>query len=248
MNHIPLLSSFPQVKAQVHAGGRGKGHFDTGFQGGVHLCREADKAAELVGKMLHNRLITKQTDNNGAKVNAVMIAESLNFDREFYFAILMDRNHHGPVMVGSPCGGMDIEEVSEEHPEKIRVTPVDFKQGPTPQQSHELAKFMGFDSSVCESAAEQIQRLYQLFLASDATQVEINPLVQTTDNRVFAIDAKINFDDNAEFRQKEIFSMHDTTEEDQREVAAAKVVLVVCVMCDVCVMSLISFYYEYLIS
>ena len=135
----------------------------------------------------------------------------------------MDRAHNGPVMVASPCGGMDIEEVAESTPEKIFVEPVDINEGPKREQTLSLAKKIGFDENVIPEAADQIERLYDLFINSDATQVEINPLVQTDDKKVYCIDAKINFDDNAEFRQKEIFAMHDTAEDDQREVEAAKV-------------------------
>jgi len=210
------------VKAQVHAGGRGKGTFENGFKGGVHLVKDSNTAVDYAGKMLNNRLITKQTGDQGALVNSVMIAESLNFSREYYFALLMDRAHNGPVMVASPCGGMDIEEVAESTPEKIFVEPVDINEGPKREQTLSLARRIGFDESVIPEAADQIERLYDLFINSDATQVEINPLVQTDDKKVFCIDAKINFDDNAEFRQKDIFAMHDSAEDDQREVEAAK--------------------------
>ena len=125
-------------------------------------------------------------------------------------------------MVASPCGGMEIEEVAEKSPEKIFMEPIDITKGPTREQTLSLSRKMGFDEKCLPDAATQLERLYNLFINSDATQVEINPFVQTDDDRVFSIDAKINFDDFSEFRQKEIFAMHDPAEDDEREIAAAK--------------------------
>uniref|UniRef100_A0AAX7TWW1 Succinate--CoA ligase [GDP-forming] subunit beta, mitochondrial n=1 Tax=Astatotilapia calliptera TaxID=8154 RepID=A0AAX7TWW1_ASTCA len=180
------------LKAQILAGGRGKGVFDSGLKGGVHLTKDPAVVGELANKMLGFNLTTKQTPKEGVKVKTVMVAEALDITRETYFAILMDRSFNGPVMVGSPQGGMDIEEVAASTPELI------FK------------------------AADQIKRLYDLFLKVDATQVEVNPLGETPEGQVVCFDAKINFDDNAEFRQKNVFAMDDMTEADPTEMAAAK--------------------------
>uniref|UniRef100_A0A669EFG7 Succinate--CoA ligase [GDP-forming] subunit beta, mitochondrial n=1 Tax=Oreochromis niloticus TaxID=8128 RepID=A0A669EFG7_ORENI len=180
------------LKAQILAGGRGKGVFDSGLKGGVHLTKDPAVVGELANKMLGFNLTTKQTPKEGVKVKTVMVAEALDITRETYFAILMDRSCNGPVMVGSPQGGMDIEEVAASTPELI------FK------------------------AADQIKRLYDLFLKVDATQVEVNPLGETPEGQVVCFDAKINFDDNAEFRQKSVFAMDDMTEADPTEMAAAK--------------------------
>lgn len=211
------------VKAQVHAGGRGKGVFGSGFKGGVHLCTEPADVERLAGSMLGERLHTKQTPEDGVLVRKVMVAESLQFSREFYFAILMDRAYNGPVMVASPHGGMDIEQVAEDTPEQIYKEGVDVVLGPQPEQTRRLAERMGFEGEeVMAAAQEQMCRLYDLFINSDATQVEINPLVQTDDKRVYAVDAKINFDDNALFRQQEVLAMRDTAEEDPRDVRAEK--------------------------
>jgi succinyl-CoA synthetase beta subunit len=209
------------VKAQVHAGGRGKGKFETGFQGGVHLTKDPEAAVQLANNMLHHRLITKQTGAKGALVNSVMIAESLNFAHEFYFAILMDRKYNGPVMIGSPFGGMDIEEVAEKHPDQIFVQPIDIETGLQSGQALEFAKKIGF-GELSSVAAGEIERIYDLFIKKDATQVEINPFVITDLKKVVSIDAKMNFDDNAEFRQQSLFQMHDPSEDDEREVAASK--------------------------
>ncbi|XP_040059986.2 succinate--CoA ligase [GDP-forming] subunit beta, mitochondrial isoform X2 [Gasterosteus aculeatus] len=180
------------LKAQILAGGRGKGVFDSGLKGGVHLTKDPAVVGELANKMLGFNLTTKQTPKDGVKVKTVMVAEALDISRETYFAILMDRACNGPVMVGSPQGGVDIEEVAASSPELI------FK------------------------AADQIKRLYDLFLKVDATQVEVNPLGETPEGQVVCFDAKINFDDNAEFRQKAVFAMDDMTESDPTETEAAK--------------------------
>ncbi|CAG5126736.1 unnamed protein product [Candidula unifasciata] len=210
------------VKAQVLAGGRGKGVFDTGFKGGVHLTKNPADVKALVENMLGHRLVTKQTPKNGVLVTKVMVAEALDISRETYFAILMDRDHSGPVLVGSPKGGMDIEEVAEKEPEAIFKEPIDIMSGPQRQQLLSLADKLGFKGPKQQEAADQMARLYDLFLKVDATQVEINPFGETTDGRVVCFDAKINFDDNAQFRQKEIFAMDYMSESDPREVEAAK--------------------------
>eukprot|EP01088_Endostelium_zonatum_P020888 TRINITY_DN7915_c0_g1_i1.p1 TRINITY_DN7915_c0_g1~~TRINITY_DN7915_c0_g1_i1.p1 ORF type:complete len:439 (-),score=125.22 TRINITY_DN7915_c0_g1_i1:66-1382(-) len=212
------------VKAQILAGGRGKGTFDNGFKGGVHLCTEPEKAGQLAGSMLGHKLRTKQTSPEGTLVSQVMIAESVDLKRELYFAILMDRAYKGPVMVASPQGGVDIEEVAEKTPELIFKEPISIETGIRPEQTRRLAEKLGFNTEAkIKDAAEQMERLYQLFLKTDATQVEVNPFAEVADGRVFAVDAKINFDDNAKFRQKNVFSMGDESESDPREVEAEKV-------------------------
>lgn len=211
------------VKAQILAGGRGKGVFQpNGFKGGVHLTKDANKVEDLVANMLGNRLVTKQTPKEGVVVNKVMIAEALDIARETYFAILMDRLHNGPVMVGSASGGMDIEEVAASNPEAIHTEPINIFTGVHPEQAKKMASFLGFKGDLVDEAANQICQLYKLFQSVDATQIEVNPFGETTDGKVVCFDAKINFDDNAEFRQKSIFALEDTSEQDPREVEAAK--------------------------
>ncbi|KYR00414.1 succinate-CoA ligase (GDP-forming) [Tieghemostelium lacteum] len=211
------------VKAQVHAGGRGKGTFiETGFKGGVHLCKTGEEAERLSKEMLNKHLVTKQTTKEGTKVNHVMIAESVDPKRELYFAIVMDRKYGGPVMIASPKGGVDIEQVAEETPDLIFKEPIDIFKGIKPEQTKRLAEKLGFTGAKVKEAQDQMASLYDLFVKSDATQVEINPFAETTDNKIYAMDAKINFDDNAYFRQKEIFAMRDFGEEDPREVEASK--------------------------
>jgi len=210
------------IKAQILAGGRGKGKFDTGFKGGVHLTKDPSKVAPIVKEMLGHNLITNQTPTTGVTVRKVMCAEALDIERETYLAFLMDRTCNGPVMVGSPMGGMDIEEVAHKDPKAIYKEPIDIGTGVTDAQARKMAGFLNFKGTKQDDAAEQIKRLYKLFLKVDATQIEINPFGETPDGQVVCFDAKINFDDNAAFRQKEIFAMDDTTESDRREVEAAK--------------------------
>merc|ERR1712000_152708 len=211
------------VKAQVHAGGRGKGHFkETGFKGGVHVVNNIDDAVRIANEMSGKHLVTKQTTADGVKVSKVMIAEALDIKKEYYFAILMDRSMGGPVMVASPDGGVDIEAVAEKTPDRIFKEPVDIVNGLKDGQTLSLAEKLGFSGEQAKSAAEQMERLYKLFIDTDSTQVEINPLVETPDGRVVCFDAKIAFDDNASFRQKELYKLADPAEEDPKEVEAAK--------------------------
>ncbi|XP_070559777.1 LOW QUALITY PROTEIN: succinate--CoA ligase [GDP-forming] subunit beta, mitochondrial-like [Ptychodera flava] len=210
------------IKAQILAGGRGKGKFSSGLQGGVHLTTNPDDVGPIVEQMIGYKLVTKQTGKDGVLVNKVMIAEALDIERETYFAILMDRAHDGPVMVGSPEGGVDIEEVAASTPELIFKQPIDIKIGVTDEMANEMAANLDFDGEQRMQAAEQIKNLYKLFLGVDATQVEINPLGETPDGRVVCFDSKMNFDDNAEFRQKEVFAMDDQSETDSREILAQK--------------------------
>lgn len=213
------------LKAQIHAGGRGKGHFDNGFKGGVKVCvgpNRAGDVAEFTKSMLGASLITKQTGPEGQHVNKVLIHEGINFDRELYFAILMDRAYGGPVIVASKQGGMDIEEVAESNPDAIFTEPVDITEGIQEHQTERVAKLLGFEGEALEDAKLQMKNLYELFIGCDATQVEINPLVLTDKNLVYCVDAKINFDDNAEFRQKDIYAGRDPSMEDPREVEAMK--------------------------
>ncbi|KAM8710423.1 hypothetical protein ACLKA7_017096 [Drosophila subpalustris] len=211
------------VKAQILAGGRGKGTFDNGFKGGVHITTNKSEVLSLSKQMIGNRLITKQTPKTGIMVNKVMVARSINITRETYLCILLDREHNGPVLIASPAGGMDIEAVAEETPEKLKTVPLDIAKPIPDSVLLDVAKFLEFKGDAVQRCADEIQKLYTLFKAVDAVQIEINPLAETDKGEVISVDAKLNFDDNAQFRQKDIFSL-DTTEEDTdpREVEAAK--------------------------
>ena len=209
------------VKAQVHAGGRGKGVFKNGFKGGVHLVESAEKAEEIAGKMLGEILVTKQTGDEGRLVRKVMVAESVEISRELYLAILVDRQTSKPVIIVSTEGGMDIEEVAERTPDKILREYVNPLGGLQAYQVRKMCKKLDLQGHA-KQFGQLINALYKLFIALDCSMVEINPLVVTTDNQVYALDAKFNFDDNALYRHPEISAMRDHDEEDPREVAAAE--------------------------
>ncbi|KAH7400597.1 hypothetical protein DE146DRAFT_755060 [Phaeosphaeria sp. MPI-PUGE-AT-0046c] len=211
------------IKAQVLAGGRGKGTFDNGFKGGVRVVYSPREASILADQMIGHKLITKQTGAAGRLCNAVFIVERKFARREFYLAILMDRASQGPVIVASSQGGMDIETVAKETPEAIITTPIDIHTGVTDDIARNIATELGFSEQCIEDAKDTIQKLYKVFMDKDATQIEINPLSETTDHQVLAMDAKLGFDDNADFRQKEVFEWRDLTQEDPDEVKAAKV-------------------------
>ncbi|KAG0208720.1 Succinate--CoA ligase [GDP-forming] subunit beta, mitochondrial [Mortierella sp. GBA30] len=208
------------IKAQIHAGGRGKGEFSSGLKSGVHLTKDPAKVPDIVSQMLGYKLKTKQTTEDGVLVSKVMVAEALDIAKETYFAILMDRDSNGPVMVGSPDGGVDIEQVAATHPDHIFKTVIDIETGPTEQQTLDMAMKLGFKGKAMTQASEQMQNLYELFIDVDAVQVEINPFGLTPQNQVVCFDAKISFDDNAAFKHPELQVMRDTTEENPREVEA----------------------------
>jgi len=210
------------VKAQILAGGRGLGHFDSGLKGGVQKCSSPNEVRDIARQMLGHKLITKQTGQEGRIVNKVLIAKRHFVRRESYFAILLDRSFGGPVMVGSKEGGVDIEKVAEENPTSIVKIGVDLNKGPSEEQTKKLGEALGFHGPQITQVQTQVSNLYRLFREKDCTMLEINPMVETSDGVVMCMDAKINFDDNAEFRQKDIFSLEDPNQKDSREVEAKK--------------------------
>ena len=210
------------VKAQVHAGGRGKGDFKNGFKGGVHVRKTPKEVREVVSKMLGQILVTHQTGPEGRLVNKVLVAESAEIAREIYFAVLLDRASAAPVIVGSSEGGVEIETVAAKSPGKIIREPIDPLAGLQPFQTRKLSKQLGFKSSQVKSASKLFDGLYRTFVAFDCSMVEVNPLVLTTDGNVLALDAKFNFDDNALYRHPDIAALRDVAEEDPREVEASK--------------------------
>ena len=210
------------VKAQIHAGGRGKGTFTNGFKGGVKLCTTPAEARELAKKMLGQTLVTHQTGPTGKVVRKVLVAESVDIAREVYVAILMDRASEAPVVVASTEGGVEIETVAEEHPEKIIREPVHPLLGLQPFQALKLGRQLDFRGDQLKAASKLFANLYNLFLSLDCSLVEVNPLVVTKVGEVLALDAKFNFDDNALYRHKEVLEMRDVHEEDPREVEASK--------------------------
>ncbi|KAF9142610.1 Succinate--CoA ligase [ADP-forming] subunit beta, mitochondrial [Mortierella sp. GBA39] len=210
------------IKAQVLAGGRGKGTFDSGLKGGVRTIFSPTEAKMFADQMLGHKLVTKQTGAAGKICNAVYICERKYVRREYYFAVLMDRKSQGPVMVASSQGGVDIESVAAENPEAILQLPIDINKGVDRAAVRDLAERMGFTPKCVDQATDTMINLYDLFMQKDATMVEINPMAESADHEVICMDAKINFDDNAEFRQHEVHALRDVTQEDPREVAAAK--------------------------
>jgi succinyl-CoA synthetase beta subunit len=210
------------VKAQIHAGGRGKGTFKNGFKGGVHVRKTPAEVRDVAAMMLGQVLVTHQTGPAGRQVNKVLVAESAEIAREIYFAVLLDRATAAPIIVASNEGGVEIEAVAAKSPEKIIREPIDPLAGLQPFQTRKLAKQLGFESSQLKSVSKLFEGLYRTFIAYDCSMVEVNPLVVTAKGDVLALDAKFNFDDNALYRHPEIAALRDVAEEDPREVEASK--------------------------
>lgn len=210
------------IKAQVHAGGRGKGTFKNGFQGGVHLSEDSNEIFSIAEKMLGQTLVTHQTGEDGKVVNKVMVAEAVDISKEYYLAILMDRESESPVIVASTEGGVNIEEVAESTPEKIIRESIHPLAGLQPYEIRKISNKLGFEGDIAKQFGKLLKSLFKLFISCDCSMVEINPLVTTPNGEVLALDAKFGFDDNALYRQKEIATMRDTSEEDPREVAASE--------------------------
>ena len=203
------------VKAQIHAGGRGKG-------GGVKVAKDADDAYALARKILGMTLVTHQTGPEGKQVRKVLIEEALDIDRELYLGITLDRGISRPVMMVSRSGGMEIEEVAASDPKAIVREPLDPSFGMFPFQARKLAFALGLSGEAYKKALGFLPALFRAYVETDASLAEINPLVVTKSGDVLALDAKMNFDDNALFRHPEIKEMRDVTEEDPLEVEASK--------------------------
>lgn len=203
------------VKAQIHAGGRGKG-------GGVKQARSVGEAAELAGQILGMKLVTPQTGPEGRIVRRLLIEEGLDIRRELYLSVLLDRSLGMPIVMASAAGGMEIEEVARENPEAILREPIHPAAGLQAYQARKLAFGLGLGPEMLAAAAPFFAALYRAFVETDASLVEINPCVVTGDGRLVALDAKMNFDDNALFRHKELRELRDLDEEDPLEVEASK--------------------------
>ena len=204
------------VKAQVHAGGRGKG-------GGIVLCRSVDEVYEATDNMIGSRLVTPQTTTEGVVVNKVYVEEGCNITKELYLGIVLDREKEMPVIMASKEGGIEIEEVASKDPEKILKIHVDPVTGLGNWQAREIAFGLGLEDKQVRSCVRFMKNLYDLFVGLDCSIVEINPLVITTDNDIVALDAKINFDSSALFRHIDIEQLRDTKEEEPLEVRATEV-------------------------
>jgi len=211
------------LKAQVLAGGRGKGHFSSGLKGGVRIVYSPDECTEIASRMIGHTLFTKQTGATGRPCNKIAVVERLYLRREYYFAILQSRETNGPCIVCSSQGGVNIEDVAKEYPDAIIRHPIDSVKGLSAAEATEVAKKLGFDSEATAQAADIFLKLFELFLKNDMTTCEINPLAEDMDGTVFCMDAKFNFDSNADFRQKALFALQDDSQEDERDVIAAQV-------------------------
>ncbi len=203
------------VKAQIHAGGRGKG-------GGVRIAKSVEEAVELAGKMLGTKLVTHQTGPEGRIVQRLLLEETLPIEKELYIGILVDRVEGKPVFMASAAGGMEIEQVAAENPDAILKEYIDPGMGLEPFQARKLAFQVGLKPQQINQAVQFMTGLYKAFEDTDASLLEINPFITTTDGGLFALDAKMNFDDNALFRHPDIRELRDVAEEDPLEVEASK--------------------------
>jgi succinyl-CoA synthetase beta subunit len=203
------------VKAQIHAGGRGKG-------GGVKIAKSVEEAGEIAAKMLGMKLVTHQTGPEGRIVHRLLVEETLPIEKELYLGILVDRGEGKPVFMASAAGGMDIEQVATDTPDAILKQYIDPGMGLEPFQARKIAFTLGLKPQQINPAVKFLTGLYHAFLETDASLVEINPFISCTDGRLFALDAKLTFDDNALFRHPDLRELRDTAEEDPLEVEASK--------------------------
>jgi len=213
------------VKAQIHAGGRGKGHFkepEAGEKGGVRLAKSVDEAAAEARRMLGHTLVTKQTGPAGKVVNRVYIEDGSGIERELYLAALVDRQTSRVAFVCSTEGGMDIEDVAAKTPEKILTFSIDPASGYSPFHGRRVAFALGLEGAQIKQCVKLVETLYRMFLESDMSMLEINPLIVTDKGDLKCLDAKIGFDDNALYRHPDIAEMRDETEEDPKELEASK--------------------------
>jgi succinyl-CoA synthetase beta subunit len=213
------------VKSQIHAGGRGKGKFrELGpeAQGGVRLARSIDEVRDHAEEMFGKTLVTVQTGPAGKEVQRLYVTDGVDIEKEFYLALLVDRESGRVAIVVSTEGGVDIEKVAHDTPEKIRTLTVDPATGLMPHHGREVAVALGLKDDLAKQAADVLARLYDAFMATDASQIEVNPLAITGDGRLMVLDAKVGFDSNAEFRHPEIELLRDLTEEEPAEIEASK--------------------------
>ncbi|WP_096786692.1 ADP-forming succinate--CoA ligase subunit beta [Rhodobacter sp. CZR27] len=213
------------VKAQIHAGGRGKGKFkepEAGEKGGVRLAKSVGEAAELAKQMLGRTLVTHQTGPAGKQVNRIYIEEGSDIARELYLALLVDRGSSRVSFVCSTEGGMDIEEVAAHTPEKIVSFSVDPASGLSDFHGRRVAFALGLEGAQVKQCVQLVKQLYKAFVEKDMEMLEINPLIVMTDGHLKVLDAKVGFDNNALYRQPDIMALRDETEEDPKELAASK--------------------------
>ena len=213
------------VKAQIHAGGRGKGRFKElgpDAKGGVRLARSVDEVREHADEMLGRTLVTVQTGPHGKQVQRLYITDGVDIAKEFYLALLVDRETGRVAIVASTEGGVEIEKVAHDAPEKIRTITVDPATGLMPHHGREVAAALELSGDLAKQAGKLLARLYNAFVGTDASQIEVNPLAVTDKGELLVLDAKVGFDNNAEFRHPELEQLRDLTEEDPMEIEASK--------------------------
>ncbi len=220
---LALLPDAPVVvKSQIHAGGRGKGTFTDGYKGGVKFAKTKADALEYANKMFNNTLVTIQTGPAGRKVQTIYFTHASDIKKEYYLAILLDRVTSRPVIVASTEGGVEIEKVAHDTPEKIFKIVIDPAYGIADFQVRELIAQLGLAGSEAKNAAKLIRNLYTCYWETDAAMIEVNPLITTPTGDVLALDAKVSFDSNALYRHPEIVALRDLNEEDPKEIEASK--------------------------
>ena len=202
------------VKTQVHSGARGKA-------GGVKLVGTIEEAKEITNQLIGSRLVTNQTDSQGLPVEKILIESPQNINHEFYLSLLVDRQSNKVVVLASTEGGMDIESVAKNSPEKIIKIEINSQTGLTDIDCQNLGKKLNLSGSALSNFASTVNSLYQIFIEKDASLIEINPLIKDSNDKIIALDAKIDFDDNALYRQEEILSLRDSSQEDERELEAS---------------------------
>jgi succinyl-CoA synthetase beta subunit len=213
-------TSWHVLKAQIHAGGRGKG-------GGVKLAKNIDQVREIAGQILGMQLVTKQTGAEGRKVHKILVAQDVYYPgesetKEFYMSVLLDRASGKNVIIYTTEGGMDIEEVAEAHPDKIQKEYVDPRVGFRPFQAAKIAFNLGLSGEAYKEMVKFVQALYKAYDDTDSAMFEINPVLKTSDNKILAVDAKVTLDDNALYRHKDFAALRDLNEEDPLEVEASE--------------------------
>ena len=213
------------LKAQIHAGGRGKGRFKelgADAKGGVRLARSIDEVRDNAAEMLGKTLVTVQTGPAGKQVQRLYITDGVDIQKEYYLALLVDRESGRIAIVASTEGGMDIEAVAHETPEKIETLTIDPATGLMPHHGRSVAAALGLTGDLAKQAGKVLVKLYDAFLGTDASQIEINPLAVTDKGELLVLDAKVGFDNNAEFRHPELEQLRDLTEEEPMEIEASK--------------------------
>ncbi|CAF3584624.1 unnamed protein product [Rotaria socialis] len=208
------------IKAQILAGGRGRGTFDSGLKGGVKMAFSPDEAKQVAKKMLGHRLYTNQTGRDGKPVDKIIICEKLFTRREYYFAMALERRFDGPVIITSTQGGTHIEEIAVEHPEAIIHHPIDIVTGLERKDASAIGEKLGFRNDALQEVTDTMMKLYDLFMKKDIVLLEVNPLTEAADGKIYCMDCKINIDDNAQFRQQAVFDEKDNAQKDWRDVKA----------------------------